>query len=109
MSKEMREKCIRLQHSDFDIRQSDFILLQGHRGTHQSRYPSSRTSISNAISKIVSAIQTQTYPFESALRLSRLESQPATENALTVIQENAKTGLDQFFLHALLDKDLQDM
>ena len=58
-------------------------------GTNQTNYPQSRTSHLKQIQTNVTTMQTQIYPFESALRLCRLESQLTAENALTKIETDA--------------------
>ncbi len=67
-------------------------LVEG--GTNQETYPKQRTDLQNQLKKTVSTFQTQLYPFESALRLTRLESQLTTEDALTSIQQRSSKKLD---------------
>ena len=62
-------------------------------GTNQTNYPKSRTSNLKQIETKVTTLQTQVYPFESALRLCRLESQLTAENALTKIETDAGAQL----------------
>ena len=67
-------------------------LVQGR--TNQQNYPQQRTSNQTKIDTTVAALQTQLYSFESALRLSRLESQLTSEDALTQIQHSASGALE---------------
>lgn len=67
-------------------------LVEG--GTNQQNYPNQRTSNINSFNTTVATMQTQLYPFESALKLCRLESQLTTEDALTQIQRSAQKQLD---------------
>lgn len=84
----------------------DAINKLVYDGINQQNYPNQRTNNINSLDKTVATMQTQLYPFESALKLCRLESQLTTADALSQIQTSAEEQL-----HALQSKagDVDDV
>ncbi len=67
-------------------------LVEG--SINQENYPQQRATLQKQMIQTVASLQIALYPFESALRLVRLEAQLTAEDALTSIQQAASEKLD---------------
>ena len=90
----LQEELVKLKNKCTQIK-NQVVSVGGivDKGTNQTNYPQQRDNVTKQIGQTFKLLQEEVYPLENALKVSRLEAQLSSGNALTKLQDSAAAEL----------------